>query len=79
MIPELKSIQDEVNGLDVPQTVKDSLKAKLYKCLEAQTKHCSEALNSVHNENELTDSDVVWIELEDSKEAVQKACFSSES
>lgn len=44
-------------------------------CLNAQIDACISALSNVDNENELTDSDVIWLEIENVQNELQKLKF----
>tara|TARA_Y100000310_G_scaffold342428_1_gene445658 strand:+ start:1305 stop:1715 length:411 start_codon:yes stop_codon:yes gene_type:complete len=55
-------------GLD--ESVEDAIKAAVYRGFSSVIEACAESLAHVQNENELTGSDVVWVELENAQEAV---------
>lgn len=44
-------------------------------CLNAQVDACISALSNVDNENELTDSDVIWLEKENIEDELKKLKF----
>ena len=48
----------------------DAIKAAVYRGFSSVIEACAESLAHVQNENELTGSDVVWVELENAQEAV---------
>ena len=60
----------ELREAGLNESVEDVIKAAVYRGFSSVIEACAESLAHVQNENELTGSDVVWIELENAKEAV---------
>lgn len=73
MSENLKALYRQINNLNISSSEAELLKSSISNCIESQVEECAKALESVHNENEMTDSEVVWIDLDDSQEAVRKA------
>jgi len=75
MSGKIKDIYRQIDNLNIPASEAVLLKSSINECIESQVEECAKALEDVYDENEMTLSDVVWIELDDSQEAVRKAIF----
>lgn len=73
MNSNLEKLYQLINALKLSTQETAAIKANIQSCLNEQVERAVNALTTVHNENELTESDVVWIDLDDATNAVKKA------
>jgi hypothetical protein len=75
MSEKLNELYEQIENLKIPKEDIESIKSNISQCISLQVEECAKALSSVYNENEMTESEVVWIEFDDSQEAVRQAIF----
>jgi hypothetical protein len=77
MLQKLSELYRQIENLKIPKEDIESIKSNISHCLSLQVEECAKSLSGVYDENEMTESKVVWIEFDDSQEAVRQAIFTN--
>lgn len=64
-------IREKLKQEGLSKQVVENVMSLVDSCLKTEVEACVDALAHVQNENELTESDVVWIELENAQNALK--------